>query len=244
MSDDLDGAAAFYAKVVGWTLADGDMTDFPYKVARIGEAHVAGLMTIPAEAKAMGAPPCWTGYIWVPNVEAALAKLTAAGGSVKRPVTEIPSVGRFAVVADPYGAIFMLFRDLSGNPPPPPPARTPGLIGWHELHSDDGAGALKFYSDQFGWTHDRDFDMGGMGVYHLFSTGRGESGGMMTRAPQTPGSFWLYYFNVDAIDAAVERITANGGKIAHGPQQVPGDDWIVHATDPQGAYFALVAPKR
>ena len=86
--------------------------------------------------------------------------------------------------------------------------------------------------------------MGAMGIYHLFSTGHGEFGGIMTRTPQVPGSFWLYYFNVDAIDAAVERITANGGKIVNGPHQVPGDDWIVHATDPQGAYFALLAPKR
>ena len=173
-----------------------------------------------------------------------MPKLAAGGGIVKRPPTDIPGVGRFAVVADPYGAVFMLFRDKQGNPPTPPPPRTPGLIGWHELHAGDAAGALKFYSAQFGWKKDREFDMGAMGIYHLFSTGHGEFGGIMTRTPQVPGSFWLYYFNVDAIDAAVERITANGGKIVNGPHQVPGDDWIVHATDPQGAYFALLAPKR
>ena len=55
MGDDLEGAAAFYAKVVGWGIAEGDMTDFPYKIASAGGARVAGLMKIPPEAKAMGA---------------------------------------------------------------------------------------------------------------------------------------------------------------------------------------------
>ena len=56
MGDDLEGAAAFYAKVVGWSIAEGDMTDFPYKIASAGGAQVAGLMKIPPEAKAMGRP--------------------------------------------------------------------------------------------------------------------------------------------------------------------------------------------
>ena len=66
----------------------------------------------------------------------------------------------------------------------------------------------------------------------------------MTRTPQTPASFWLYYVNVDALDPAVERITARGGRIVNGPIEVPGGQWIVQALDPQEALFALVAPKR
>jgi predicted enzyme related to lactoylglutathione lyase len=62
--------------------------------------------------------------------------------------------------------------------------------------------------------------------------------------PQTPGPFWLYYFNVPALDAAVERIKAKGGKILNDPMEVPGGQWIVQAKDPENAMFALVAPKR
>ena len=61
---------------------------------------------------------------------------------------------------------------------------------------------------------------------------------------QTPASFWLYYVNVDALDPAVERIKSKGGQIVNGPNEVPGGQWIVQALDPQGAVFALVAPKR
>ena len=131
-----------------------------------------------------------------------------------------------------------------GPSPAPPPAGTPGLIGWHELHADDGAKALDFYCGFFGWKKTSDFDIGPMGVYRMFDTGHGEQGGIMTRMPQTPASFWLYYFDIDGVDAAAERVKARGGQIVNGPQEVPGGQWIVQATDLQGAMFALLAPKR
>ncbi len=157
---------------------------------------------------------------------------------------KVASVAGYAVVADPHGAMFMLFRDAGGNPPPEPPAGTPGLVGWRELHANNGAEALAFYSGQFGWKHHSDFDMGPMGPYHLFESAPGQGGGMMTRMQHTPGPFWLYYFDVDSIDSAIERIKANGGQIANGPMEVPTGQWVVQAIDPQGGYFALVAPKR
>jgi predicted enzyme related to lactoylglutathione lyase len=244
MGDDVEAAAKFYRAVVGWNIQENNMAGFPYSIASTNGHGVAGMMKIPDDAKAMGAPPCWTGYVWVEDVDAAAKSLTAAGGSLKKRPADIPNVGRFAVVADPYGAMFMLFRDAGGNPPPPPPAGTPGLVGWRELHAGDGAGAFKFYSEQFGWKKEGEFDMGPMGIYHLFGSAPGESGGMMTRMPETPGTFWVYYFNVDAIDAAVERIKANGGQIVHGPMEVPTGQWVVQGLDPQGAFFALLAPKR
>ena len=244
MGDDLRAAVDFYSAVVGWSAKDAGMADFPYQLVSAGSAMVAGMMDIPADAKAMGAKPCWNGYVWVEDVDAALPKLTAAGGKVYKAPADIPGIGRFAVVADPYGAGFMLYRDTGGNPPPAPPPGTPGLVGWRELHADDGAGALVFYSGQFGWKKDGEFDMGPTGIYHLFNTGHGEQGGMMTRTPQTSASFWLYYFNVEAVDPGAARIKAHGGQVLNGPHEVPGGQWIVQGLDPQGAMFALIAPKR
>ena len=114
----------------------------------------------------------------------------------------------------------MLFRDFDGAPPPAPPPGAPGTVGWHELHADDGAKAFSFYSDFFGWNKEGEFDMGPIGVYHLFNTRHGEHGGIMTRMPQTPMSFWLYYFNFEGADVAAERITAGGGRIINGPHEV------------------------
>jgi predicted enzyme related to lactoylglutathione lyase len=245
MGEDVQAAITFYGHVVGWNAKDSGMPGMDYTIVSVGDYGVGGMMTIPEEAKAMGASPCWTGYVRVDDVDDAAAKLTAAGGAVKRPGSDIPGVGRFAVVTDPQGAYFILFRDAGGNPQPPAPD-TPGLVGWRELHAGDGAKAFDFYANQFGWTKRDAVDMGAMGVYQLFTFVGGDVdyGGMMTRMPQTPGPFWLYYFNVPALDAAVERIKAKCGKILNDPMEVPGGQWIVQAMDPENAMFALIAPKR
>jgi predicted enzyme related to lactoylglutathione lyase len=69
-------------------------------------------------------------------------------------------------------------------------------------------------------------------------------GGVMTKMPQSPVPFWLFYFNVTALDAAIARVKAAGGKLVNDPMQVPMGRWIAQCVDPQGAMFALIAPKR
>jgi hypothetical protein len=64
--------------------------------------------------------------------------------------------------------------------------------------------------------------------------------------PGMPGPgmpFWLPYFGVDGIEAAIARIAANGGNKLAGPMEVPGGAFICVGMDPQGAHFALVGPK-
>ena len=55
-----------------------------YVVFNAGERAVAGLMLLPEEAKAMGTPPCWLGYIHANDVDAATASVKKAGGAVHR----------------------------------------------------------------------------------------------------------------------------------------------------------------
>jgi len=54
---------------------------------------------------------------------------------------------------------------------------------------------------------------------------------------------WQIYFRVPDVQAAVERVKANGGQILNGPNEVPGGDWVATAADPQGAVFGLHAKK-
>jgi len=64
-------------------------------------------------------------------------------------------------------------------------------------------------------------------------------GGMMTKPPHIPVACWNFYFNVDSIKAAVERVKSGGGQVLNGPMQVPGGGWIINGQDPQGAMFSL-----
>lgn len=237
-------ATAFYQTVVGWdTEPFGDPSD-PYIIVKAGAAPVGGIMNIPPEAKAMGATSAWMGYIYAPDVDAAVTSLKAAGGTVMREPTDIPTVGRFAVVADPQGAVFMLMTPMGEASPEKPAPDTPGLVGWRELMAGDLDTVWDFYAAQFGWTKAEAVPMGDLGIYQLFNATEDQQGGMMTKPPMVPRPYWGFYFNVADIDAAFEKVTANGGQVVMGPMEVPGGQWVLNAMDPQGAFFGLVAPSR
>jgi predicted enzyme related to lactoylglutathione lyase len=240
LTTDMKAAEKFYSTVVGWTAAPFEGSPQPYSMfKRPGGTPVAGLMTIP---QGMNFPPHWGIYVGVPKLEDAVSKIEHKGGSALSPVIEVPTVGRMRTVKDPQGATFSVYEPASAPQPEHPPEV--GDASWHELNTTDAEAGLRFYSELFGWRESMAMDMGPMGKYHMF--GRtpdpaGMMGGIMNKPKemeQVP-PHWAVYFRVPDINAAAERIKANGGKILNGPMEVPGDDWIVNAMDPQGAAFAL-----
>jgi predicted enzyme related to lactoylglutathione lyase len=243
MTRDTGAAAKFYGAVVGWDTQAQANPGVDYTVFTTQGRGVAGLMPIPPHM-----PPdsrsVWLGYIYVDDVDAACARITAEGGAVMRAPTDVPGVIRFAVVADPQGAAFLVARPMPTDAPLPLPPGTPGTIGWHELYAGEWSSVFGFYEKLFGWTKSTPVDMGPMGTYQLFAKDGVDIGGMMTKPPAVPHPYWGYYFNVAAIDAAAARATAAGGTILNGPMEVPGPMWVVQALDDQGAVFALVAPIR
>lgn len=243
MTTDMAAAEAFYCHVVGWTAQDSGMPGMAYTLLRAGDTHIGGLMTVPEDAAKMGARPSWIGYVAVDNVDGEADRVTALGGRVLRAPADIPNVGRFAVVADPQGAVLALFKGATAEPPPTAAPGAPGTVGWNELMAADREAAFAYYSELLGWQKGDAIDMGPMGVYQLYGTADMTLGGMMTKPAEMPMPFWTYYFNVEDIDAAVARVKEKGGMIANGPMQVPGGSWITQGFDPQGAMFALVGPR-
>jgi predicted enzyme related to lactoylglutathione lyase len=162
---------------------------------------------------------------------------------------DIPNVGRFAMVTDPGGAPFYVMAPRSAQGadlPAPPPRKSPGHVDWHELYTSIGhQQAFAFYADLFGWRTEQEMNMGEAGTYRIFGYGDGESwGGMMDKPPHVPTSAWTFYVYLDGIDAAAERVKAEGGKIVMGPMEVPDGSFVLQAFDPQGALFALVSKTR
>jgi predicted enzyme related to lactoylglutathione lyase len=205
-------------------------------------------MAIPAEAKDCGMRPWWGGYVGSADVDADAERLAQAGGKVMRAPEDIPGVGRFAVMADPGGAIFMLLKGSSPDGMEPAPPMANGHIGWHELYSGNFDADLNFYMSQFGWAKGEAMDMGEMGSYQLVSQTGGSdfqsmTGGIMPRPKEVPVPVWLFYFVVPDIDVAAEKVRAGGGTVLNGPMEVPGGGWILQAADPQGAMFALVGSR-
>ncbi len=246
MTTDMAGAELFYKSVIGWDARDSGMSDMPYTLFSTGGTDIAGMMELPDQARQMGAPSSWIGYVAVDDVDTATASIAAGGGRIYRNPSDIPGIGRFSIVADPQGAIISLFKGDGDMGAVPDPMTTSGVVGWHELLTQERESAFTFYSGQFAWEKDQGIDMGPMGIYQLwkYAGSAKAAGGMMTRPPGVPVSFWLYYFTCDDIDAAQSRVTAGGGQILNGPLEVPGGAWVFQAMDPQGAMFAMVGPRK
>jgi predicted enzyme related to lactoylglutathione lyase len=242
ITTDMGGAEKFYRTVVGWTAAPFEGTPQPYTLfTRSGNVNVAGMMPRPAD---MQGPPMWAMYVGVPALEDAAAHITRLGGREYSPVIDVPSVGRMQMMSDPQGAAFYIYQPASSNQPP---EATPeiGDASWHELMTTDADAAMQFYQEVFGWQPSDVMDMGEMGKYQMFNRPHGMIGGMMNKLPEmahVPPN-WQIYFLVPDVDAAAERITANGGQILNGPMEVPGGDRVVNAMDPQGAAFNLHSKK-
>jgi predicted enzyme related to lactoylglutathione lyase len=104
MTHDVDKAVEFYAEVFDWEI--GSVEDAPddRHGIKIGEQMNGGMARIP-EAAGTEVMPHWLACFAVEDVEQALETIDGEGGAKLSPVIDVPS-GRFAVVADPQGAVF------------------------------------------------------------------------------------------------------------------------------------------
>jgi uncharacterized protein len=241
MTTDIKAAGAFYPKFTSWKTQSWDK-DPSYTMWAGAKGAFGGVRTLSDAARAAG--PHWLPYIGTPDVDAAVQAAQTLGARVYMGATDIPDTGRFAMLADPQGAVFAIFSPPAGAKPGEG-SSMPQEFSWHELSTSDPIAALRFYSALFGWTEVATHDMGAMGVYHLVGLAGVASIGMFTPTPDRPiPPHWLCYVHVADIDKAANSAKAAGGKLQHGPMEVPGGTWITHLADPQGAPFALHADKR
>ncbi|MFE3189973.1 VOC family protein [Nocardia sp. NPDC059240] len=104
-------AAAFYRTVFDWRTTQMDMPGMPYTVLATGDSApddtgFGGIAPLQGENE----PPHWLAYFGSEDVDAQVASATSVGGSVVVPPMDIPTVGRFAVLGDPAGAVFALLK--------------------------------------------------------------------------------------------------------------------------------------
>ena len=246
LTDDIDGARAFYSAVVGWEIEAQPSGDMDYRMISASDGPVAGILPLTPEMKANDARPCWLGYVGVDDVDLSVTAIKAAGGSAHMEPWDVAGVGRMAFVTDPQSAMFYVMRGASDETSLSFAYDKPrmGHCAWNELSTTDTAAAVDFYGRQFGWVQDGDMDMGPMGKYLFLRHGEGMIGAIMPKMPEMPVSAWTYYFRVPDIDAAVATIKEHGGTILQEPIEIPGGDYSMMGLDPQGAAFALVGARQ
>lgn len=252
-TSDLTAAGEFYGKIFGWQIRDSGMEGFDYRLANFGDDMVAGMMSNAGQEG--NPPPNWLIYFAVDDCNRSAADIRSAGGRVYKEPADIPGTGRFAVVADPQGAVFGLLQPDMSQMSEEEIAKAragegafnqkkAGHGNWHELMTSDPQAAFEFYAALFGWTKGEAVNMGEMGTYQLFRHKGADIGGMMGLG-NAPMPVWLPYFGVDgAVSKTVESIKAEGGQVHHGPAEVPGPAYIAVVQDPQGAWFAVVGAEK
>jgi len=103
-TNDTQAAGRFYTRLFGWTAKESPQ----YTEFRRNGTPIGGMMRIPEDWGDV--PPNWLPYFAVADCDATAAKAKDLGGSAFVPPTDIPNVGRFAVLRDPQGAVFAIHR--------------------------------------------------------------------------------------------------------------------------------------
>jgi len=240
MTSDTKSAGAFYSKAIGWK-TDAWPQQPSYTLFKSGKRMMAGLMVLPDDAKAMGTPPNWLTYIGTENVDETSREAVALGGKVLRQPSDIPTVGRFAVLQDPQGAVFAAFTPAPSSQAASDTADI-GDFSWHELATTDWRAALSFYQRLFGWEETDSMPMGDS-KYQMYGWNKQSRGGVYNKPKEMPVPAWLPYIRVPDSKKVAAAIPKLGGKVANGPMEVPGGDWIAQGIDPQGAFFAVHSVK-
>jgi uncharacterized protein len=251
---DPEAAARFYTGLFGWEFEDAmpPGSDGKYLIGRLRGGDVAAVSSRPE-----GAPPqaVWNTYIWVESADESAAKVREAGGQVLTEPFDVMDAGRMAVLADPEGAAFCVWRANQHKG-----ARIineHGSLNFNGLNTRDVEAAKRFYGAVFGW---ETFDLPGGLAWKL--PGYGDhleqlTPGIrkMTAEFGVPGfedvvaainpigdddadtpAHWSVTFGTDDADATAERATELGGKVVVPPFDAPFVRMSV-LRDPQGATF-------
>jgi len=108
---DPGAAARFYVDMFGWTTEVVPMGDFDYTLLYNQGQMIAGLMPQPKPMVEAKAPSFWTTYFEVADCDEAANKAKKLGAAIVHPPTDIPNIGRFAILSDLDGAGFAIIKN-------------------------------------------------------------------------------------------------------------------------------------
>ncbi|MGQ1798780.1 VOC family protein [Kocuria oceani] len=239
VASDLVRTQEFYRQVLGWQYDDPRPEHGGYCNALVDGARVAGLS--PADPDRAGAPPVWQVYLAADRIELGAQRVLDAGGTQLMGPTDIGPLGRMGVWRDPAGAVFGMWQ--SGEHIGFETVDVPGAVVWCDLTTPDHRTARDFYAAVFGYHYE---ETGGDGVsYATFTVPRGDrpAGGIGGTDPaaQDAPSVWSVCFQVEGVDAAVDRVRAAGGSVVEEPFDFAYGRLAVVA-GPDRESFALMAP--
>jgi hypothetical protein len=234
LTRDPDAAWKFYGALFGWTRVETDRPVGRYAMIRRGDRNLGGIVPLkPGDSF----PSHWVAYVAVTDIEACCRAASEAGGRVPVPPTDIPGIGRFAVVLDPQGAAISPFQ--AETPPSSPRPEGPGAFCWLELLTPDTKGAGAFYGKIFGWEMGTGRP-GALGAYWIFRKGGQAVAGMVERpAGADYPTRWLPYVQVEGPEKVAAGVKAHGGGVLLPVTPIPDEGQFAILHDPSGAVIGI-----
>jgi uncharacterized protein len=216
-----EGASAFYRSILG------------HDRAVVWPLH--------EQALARGARPHWLGHLDVEDLDLATQQFVARGATQIGAIRPTHDGGRLAVLHDPGGALLALSA-LPAVPALTSENASSVPVVWHALNTRDVQRAQTNYCELFGWSLTSRIDLGAQGTFQQFAwQPGGESVGVFADVAGRPDVHpqWLFFFEVDSLDAALSATRAQGG-ITLDPITLPNGTRAGVCDDPQGAAFGLL----
>ena len=233
---DAEGAKQFYTELFGWSFFDSELAPgMTYTLLQLDGKEIAALYPLRNEQRAHNVPSKWLPYISVENVDLAADQARSLGGLVLTEPLDAHEAGRLAVIQDPAGATFALWK---GNQTIG--ARLNNQIGtvcWNELTTSDTLLAGNFYSKLFGWG--RQVQQMETIEYTILVNDDEAAGGMYRVTPGLMSS-WLVYFAVEDCENSVDRALRMGARVIVPAKEIHDVGRYCVLNDPQGAVFAVI----
>jgi len=230
-------AVAFYTRLLGWQTERVNLGENQYTVFAKGETMIAGTMPLPAEPTV---PPHWLVQISVTDLEETKRLAVELGGRVIVTAVEVLGIGRFAVLADPDGALFAVHQSTGKKEYRPAPTG-PGYFCWYEVATHHPTEAKNFYRQLFNWGHKELPEAAAGETYTVFSQAGNDVAGMMNIPADAPyPAHWLAYIESADLEADVARAESLGGTILLPITENPNNmGSFAVLQDPTGGVFAL-----
>lgn len=241
---------SFYANLFGWDYEEAPPEDVGgrrYAWAKNSSGYPAGIAAQSEEEVASGAEPQWSVQLLVDDMDEVVRRIADFGGSVLEAPSKVGEYGIGAEIADSTGGRVNIWQAFQSGPTI---KHEHGAMQWCELMTPDPETAAAFYRTLLRVKTDP-MEMPDGSVNSIVRTedgpvmGISALGGLSNELiEKLGGPTWIVYFNVDDVDAAVERAVQTGAELPDPPWDVPGIGRMAWFYDPQGALVALTRPER
>lgn len=230
-----DEATKFYTGLLGWTASPLEQKGKGYIVFSAAGVPVAGL--VPRSVTGANHPSRWIGYVSVPDIDAALDRVTKNGGIIRAPARKFPDRGREAIIADKDGVPLGLIQSSSGDAPDLQPLA--GTWNWFELYSKAPKDTGDFYNQVLGFDVAPETNSDRKSDFVLSSGGRARAG-IAPFESDNEKARWLGVIRVEDLDATLAKVPALGGEVLVAPHSVEFGSRFAVVLDSTGGTVGLV----